>query len=90
MKGEGVMLREPGTYYQPGRSNTLKKYKGYFETEVRYIKSISNQKTTNLLCEQYVFSRHFPKIRNFLFFYYFIFGFIVFVFIIIFIIIFIF
>ena len=38
-KGEGVILREPGSLYEHGRSNKMKKYKEYIDTEVRVIKN---------------------------------------------------
>ena len=37
--GEGVMLREPRSLYKAGRSESLKKYKPYFDTEVKVIES---------------------------------------------------
>lgn len=33
--GEGVMLCEPQSLYKEGRSNSLKKFKPEFDTEVR-------------------------------------------------------
>ena len=40
-KGEGVMLREPGSTYQAGRSKSMKRYKEFQDTEVRVIKNMS-------------------------------------------------
>jgi DNA ligase-1 len=37
--GEGVMLREPQSLYKAGRSNSLKKFKPFFDTEVRVIEN---------------------------------------------------
>ena len=36
--GEGVMLRSPGSLYEKTRSSHLRKYKAYFDTEVKVIK----------------------------------------------------
>ena len=48
-KGEGVMLREPGSLYESGRSNKMKKYKEFVDTEVKVIK---NKYPYGLECEQ--------------------------------------
>jgi ATP-dependent DNA ligase len=37
--GEGVMLREPQSLYKQGRSKSLRKYKEYFDTEVKVIEN---------------------------------------------------
>jgi len=37
--GEGVMLREPKSLYIPGRSESLRKYKPYFDTEVKVVEN---------------------------------------------------
>ena len=37
--GEGVMLREPGSLYREGRATCLRKYKAYFDTEVKVLES---------------------------------------------------
>ena len=50
-KGEGVMLREPGSLYEHGRSISMKKYKEYIDTEVRVVK---NMYPNGLECQQYV------------------------------------
>ena len=38
--GEGVILREPGSLYENGRSQGLKKYKQYFDAEVKVTKNV--------------------------------------------------
>jgi len=38
--GEGVMLNESGSLYSPGRSKNLRKYKPFFDTEVKVIKNL--------------------------------------------------
>ena len=35
--GEGIMLREAGSLYKVGRSNSLKKYKAFLDTEVKVV-----------------------------------------------------
>jgi DNA ligase-1 len=37
--GEGVMLREPQSLYKAGRSTNLRKYKHFFDTEVKVVES---------------------------------------------------
>jgi DNA ligase-1 len=37
--GEGVMLREPQSLYKAGRSNSLRKFKPFFDTEVKVIEN---------------------------------------------------
>jgi DNA ligase-1 len=37
--GEGVMLRGPRSLYKAGRSNNLRKFKPFFDTEVKVIES---------------------------------------------------
>jgi DNA ligase-1 len=37
--GEGVMLREANSLYKGGRSPTLRKYKEYFDTEVKVLEN---------------------------------------------------
>jgi DNA ligase-1 len=37
--GEGVMLREPQSLYKAGRSESLRKFKPFFDTEVRVIEN---------------------------------------------------
>ena len=39
--GEGVMLRKPESLYERGRSQNLKKFKGYFDMEVKVTKQSS-------------------------------------------------
>ena len=48
-KGEGVMLREPESLYEYGRSNAMKRYKEYQDTEVKVIK---NMYPHGLECQQ--------------------------------------
>jgi DNA ligase-1 len=48
--GEGVMLREPQSLYKSGRSNSLRKFKPYFDTEV---KVIENNYPHGFNCSQY-------------------------------------
>ena len=48
-KGEGVVLREPLSKYSYGRSNSMKKYKQFQDTEVRVIK---NMYPHGLECQQ--------------------------------------
>ena len=48
--GEGVMLREPGSLYKSGRSTSLRRYKNFYDTEV---KVLQNQYPHGFLCEQY-------------------------------------
>ena len=50
-KGEGVMLREPESLYETGRSNSMKRYKEYLDTEVKVLK---NMYPHGFECEQYV------------------------------------
>ena len=52
--GEGVMLRQAESLYESGRSNTLKKYKNFMDTEVKMIKKAEDKQTWALVCEQYV------------------------------------
>ena len=44
------MLREPRSMYKVGRSNSLKKFKSFNDTEVKVIKS---QYPHGFICEQY-------------------------------------
>ena len=37
--GEGVMLREPQSLYQAGRSSSLRKYKPFLDAEVKVIEN---------------------------------------------------
>jgi DNA ligase-1 len=37
--GEGVMLREPQSLYKAGRSESLRKFKPFFDTEVKVIEN---------------------------------------------------
>ncbi len=37
--GEGVMLREPQSPYKPGRSSSMRKFKPFYDTEVRVIEN---------------------------------------------------
>ena len=37
--GEGVMLREPGSLYKAGRSPSLRKFKPFFDTEVKVVEN---------------------------------------------------
>ena len=48
--GEGVMLNESQSLYKEGRSSSLRKYKPFFDTEVRVIE---NNYPHGLDCEQY-------------------------------------
>jgi DNA ligase-1 len=48
--GEGVMLREPKSMYKAGRSHSLRKYKQFFDTEV---KVVENNYPHGLNCQQY-------------------------------------
>ena len=48
-KGEGVMLRAPGSTYEHGRSPNMRKYKEYVDTEVRVI---TNKYPFGMECEQ--------------------------------------
>ena len=48
--GEGVMLRESGSQYKPGRSTSLRKLKPFFDTEV---KVLENKYPYGFACEQY-------------------------------------
>ena len=50
--GEGVMLREPGSFYKAGRSASLRRFKPFFDTEVKVVK---NQYPHGFTCEQYFF-----------------------------------
>lgn len=47
--GEGVILREPNSYYAHSRSNSLQKLKWYFEMEVKFVGMSNGQ----LVCEEY-------------------------------------
>lgn len=47
--GEGVMLNEHGSMYTRGRSKSLRKFKPFFDTEVKVLK---NQYPNGFLCEQ--------------------------------------
>ena len=49
--GEGIVLRAPESQYEQGRSNDMRKYKQYQDTEVRVIQ---NKYPHGLECEQYV------------------------------------
>ena len=49
--GEGVILREPGSLYENKRSTSLRKFKPYFDTEVKVLKS---QYPYGFTCEQYI------------------------------------
>jgi DNA ligase-1 len=37
--GEGVVLREPQTHYKAGRSDSLRKYKPFIDTEVKVLEN---------------------------------------------------
>jgi DNA ligase-1 len=37
--GEGVMLREPQSLYKAGRSDSLRKFKPFFDTEVKVVEN---------------------------------------------------
>jgi ATP-dependent DNA ligase len=37
--GEGIMLREAGSQYKGGRSSSLRKFKPFFDTEVKILES---------------------------------------------------
>ena len=50
--GEGVILREPQSMYKAGRSDSLRKYKPYFDAEVRVIE---NNYPHGFQCKQYEF-----------------------------------
>ena len=45
--GEGVMLRDPQALYKSGRSSGVRKYKPFFDTEVKVVK---NQYPLGLIC----------------------------------------
>ena len=47
--GEGIILREPGSMYINKRSTSLRKFKPYFDTEVRVLKT---QFPYGFVCEQ--------------------------------------
>jgi DNA ligase-1 len=47
--GEGVILREPQSLYKFGRSESLKKFKPFFDTEV---KVLENNYPHGFNCEQ--------------------------------------
>ncbi len=47
--GEGVMLREPRSMYKQGRSTSLRRFKPFYETEVKVVK---NQFPHGFTCEQ--------------------------------------
>ena len=47
--GEGVMLRESQSLYKSGRSESMRKFKPFFDTEVKVIK---NNYPHNLECLQ--------------------------------------
>ena len=47
--GEGVMLREAASLYKPGRSTSLRKYKPFFDTEVKVVEI---QYPHGFMCEQ--------------------------------------
>ena len=47
--GEGVVLREPGSLYNAGRSASLRKYKPFYDTEVQVVK---NNYPHGLTCQQ--------------------------------------
>jgi ATP-dependent DNA ligase len=49
--GEGVMLREPRSLYKAGRSPSLRKFKPYFDTEV---KVVENKYPHGFNCLQYL------------------------------------
>jgi DNA ligase-1 len=49
--GEGVMLREPQSLYKAGRSNSLRKFKPFFDTEV---KVVENSYPNGFQCVQFV------------------------------------
>jgi ATP-dependent DNA ligase len=51
--GEGVMLREPQSLYKAGRSESLRKFKPYFDTEV---KVIENNYPYGINCLQFVYT----------------------------------
>ena len=48
-KGEGLVLREPESLYEYGRSKSMRKYKEYQDTEVKVIK---NMYPHGLECQQ--------------------------------------
>jgi DNA ligase-1 len=37
--GEGVMLREPQSLYKTGKSESLRKFKPFFDTEVKVLEN---------------------------------------------------
>jgi DNA ligase-1 len=47
--GEGVMLREPQSIYKTGRSQSLRKFKPFFDAEV---KVLENKYPHGFNCEQ--------------------------------------
>ena len=48
--GEGVVLRDPQSMYKAGRSDSMRKFKPFFDTEV---KVVENSYPQGLTCEQY-------------------------------------
>jgi DNA ligase-1 len=38
--GEGIVLREPNSVYKVGRSKSMRKYKEFFDTEVKVIENV--------------------------------------------------
>jgi ATP-dependent DNA ligase len=50
--GEGIMLRQSNSPYEAGRSKHLRKYKGFVDTEVRFV--TRDKFSRGLLCDQYV------------------------------------
>ena len=49
--GGGVMLREPGSVYKPGKSTSLRKYKPVATAQVQVVKS---QYPYGFSCKQYI------------------------------------
>ena len=47
--GEGIVLRDPQALYKAGRSSSMRKFKPYYDTEV---KVIENNYPHGLRCEQ--------------------------------------
>ena len=60
--GEGVVLREPGSMYESGRSDSLRKFKPFFDNEVKVVK---NQYPFGFTCEQYL-NTFFDRLIHFL------------------------
>ena len=72
-RGEGIMLREPGSYYTRGYSDSLRKYKAFFDTELL----VTELRPTGMWCQQYVSFSSFLNFQLFILFYFILFYFII-------------